>query len=283
MLYGVAAARLARIPVVIHGEHGFTEEDSARRKLFRKQLSYFVDDIVTVSESVKKTIVREIGINERKITAAVNGVDDTRFDIAIDRRAKRRTLGIGEHDPVIGTVGRLVPVKDYPTLLRAFSRVITWHANARLLFVGDGRLRAELTALSGRLGLEGKVIFLGQRNDTNELLKIMDIFVLSSLSEGMSNAILEAMMARLPVIATRAGNNALLIKEGVTGRFFPVSDSFALSRVLIDLLGDKNAREAMGTAGYEQVKQQFSLDSMIRRYETIYKYWLRKKGVSRPQ
>jgi len=182
---------------------------------------------------------------------------------------------------IIGTVGRLVPVKDYPTLLKAFSIIHSAFPQAQLIFVGDGPLKGKLQSIRDSLNLKESVRFLGQREDVHELYRRMRVFVLCSLSEGMSNVILEAMASRLPVVATAVGDNPLLVDNGKTGILVTAEKPQELAQAIISILADANKAEEMGKAGYARVKERFGLEEMISGYEKVYAHLVGKKGVGR--
>jgi sugar transferase (PEP-CTERM/EpsH1 system associated) len=276
-LYGVIAAYMAKVPVIIHGEHGLVLQDKYRRKIVVKYLTNFADTIVSVSNDLKRKIVRDVGIKKNKIVLIENGIDIGKYDSRLSRADFYSIPGIKKGDIVIGSVGRMIPVKDYKTLIFAFEKAVKRISKLKLLLVGDGPSKEELEILSEDLGVEDK--FAGTRNDVNKLYTRMDIFALSSLSEGMSNVVLEAMASKLPVLATEVGSNNELIDNGKTGYLVPVASPDELAKKICLLSSDlKNARK-MGKAGYERIKARYSLAVMITKYEKLYSKWLKKKGV----
>lgn len=272
---GVIGAKLARVPVIIHSEQGKDIEDiysiKKRRLWGRKLISYLANQVVTVSEEIKDSLVKTEKISPDKILTIHNGVDIQRFNINIDKIKKKEEVGIGSKDIVIGTVGRLDPIKSYDTFLYCAKEVISEFPDLRFLLVGDGPMRKNLEELSTKLGLQEKVTFIGERLDIPELLNIMDIFVLPSLSEGLSNTILEAMASGLPIITTRVGGNPEIIIDGETGFLVPPTDYQSLSKVLIQLLKAPSLAKKIGLAGQERAKRHFSLSKMVSSYEALYK------------
>ena len=164
------------------------------------------------------------------------------------RQTGRSRLGVGDGETVIGTVGRLDPIKDQATLVAAFSRLVARHDSLRLLLVGDGPCRRSLEEQVARLELDDRVTFLGRRDDVSELLRAMDVFVLPSLAEGASNTILEAMATGVPVVATRVGGNPELIEEGETGFLVPRRDVTGLSAAIERYVANRPLTEQHGTA-----------------------------------
>lgn len=277
-LYGIIAAYMAKVPVIIHGEHGLVLQDKLRRRIVSRYLTIFADVIVSVSNDLKKTIVRDVGIRKNKIVSIENGIDTNKYDSRFYGSANRPIPGVKNGDIVIGSVGRMSPVKDYKTLIYAFEKALKLFPKLKLLLVGDGPAKEELQVIGETLGIGEKIIFTGSRNDVDKLYPCMDMFVLTSLSEGMSNVILEAMASRLPVIATDVGNNNELIDNGKTGFLVPVANPGELARKIYYLSSDLKNSKKMGNAGYERVKANYSLGIMVSRYEKLYGKWLKKKG-----
>lgn len=269
----VWAARLARVPVVIHGEHGREASDplglNPRRNRLRRLLAPLVDRFVTVSFDLRRWLVQTVGVPDGKVLTIHNGVDTTRFSDD-GREAGRRALGLPPDRVVIGTVGRLDPVKDQMGLVEAFARLDDGRSRATLVIVGDGPCRAALEVRAGQPDLAGRVKFLGEREDVPVLLMGFDVFVLPSLAEGISNTILEAMATGLPVVATRAGGNSELVEDGVTGILVPVAEPGALAEALRAFLTDPHLRAIHGKAGRQRAVEEFGLERMVGRYRDLY-------------
>lgn len=271
-LDAVMAARLVRVPAVIHGEHGREVGDPAglnrRRNRIRRALSPLVDRFVAVSRDLERWLVHTVGIPAAKVQTIHNGVDTERFTDE-GRGAGRAALGVADDTLVIGTVGRLDPVKDQIGLLDAFAALPS-SDRAVLVVVGDGPCRAALKARAARPDLASRVRFLGERGDVATLLPGFDVFALSSISEGISNTLLEAMACGLPVVATRTGGNPELVVPGVTGALVPVSDCRALARALATYGEDAHLRALHGKAGRERAVEHFSLGEMTCRHRDLY-------------
>ncbi len=279
---GILAARLARIPVVIHGEHGREANDpegrNRRRNRLRRLLSPLVDRFVAVSSDLRRWLVGTVGIPERKVVTICNGVDTHRFT-GEDRESARRAMGIVDGRLVIGTVGRLDPVKDQAALLTAFAQVRGRHPEALLLVVGDGPSRSELEARAGALDLGPSIRFLGESKEIPRLLRGMDVFVLPSIAEGISNTILEAMATGLPIIATRVGGNPELVQDGVTGTLVSPRDPRGLGDAIAGYLEDAPRREVHGRAARRHAVERFALDRMVAAYSGLYLELIRSKGL----
>ena len=268
----ILGARLARVPVVIHGEHGREAGDpegrNALRRRVRRLLAPLVTEFVAVSQDLARWLVEDVGVPAAKVTQIYNGVDTEAFSPA-DKEAARRTLGIRDGAVVIGTVGRLDPVKDHRGLLEAFGRTAR-HPQAQLVVVGDGPCRAELEQVGRRLGLDGRVLMLGERQDVARILRALDVFALPSVGEGISNALLEAMASGLPVIATRVGGNPELVEHDVTGTLVSPRSAEALAAAFDRYLLDPALIRKHGEADRQRALRDFSLDRMFGAYDSLY-------------
>lgn len=275
LVYGAVAGRLSGASGVVYTAHGV--KTSGRRKQSLFQRFRLVDKMVFVSDDARSVAVERGGVAVRNILTIVNGVDLDRYSVspAGDRETKRREVGISPGAEVVGIVARLTPAKDHSNLFRAFKRVLSVTPGARLLVVGDGELRGELEAEVIELGVQGEVIFLGDRSDVPDLLGIMDVFVLSSYTEGLAMTLLEAMAAGLPIVATRVGGNTEAVVDGQTGFIVPPRDERALAGAVLELLEDKERAREMGRMGRARAVEKFGTDTMVREYEKLYRSVLR--------
>jgi len=270
----VPAARLAGVRAIVHSEHGRELADpeglNARRNRFRRLLAPLIDRIVTVSDDLKAWLEETVKLPGAKLLVIPNGVDTERFSPA-RRLEGRQALQISDETTVVGTVGRLNGIKDYPTLLTAFADVARRAEHVRLVFVGDGPQRAALEAAAAALGMKERVSFLGERTDVPALIAGLDVFVLPSIAEGMSNTLLEAMAAGRPVVATGVGGNPELVEDGVTGTLVPARHPAALTKAIDGYLGDAGLRTAHGEAARARAVMEFGLASMASRYRDLYR------------
>lgn len=268
----IIGARLAGVPVVIHGEHGRGASDPDGTNKFRRRvrrlLNPLVTEFVTVSRDLAHWLTSDVGIPSAKVTHIYNGVDTDTF-LPGDRHEARNALGLPDARIVIGTVGRLDPVKDHRGLIEGFGRLAQRH-DARLLIVGDGPCRAELEHLINELALSNRVHLLGERDDIPQLLRALDIFTLPSLGEGISNVILEAMATGLPVVATRVGGNPELVHDGVTGFLVARRSADALAAALHRYVENSLLVRRHGDAGRTRVVDEFSLSRMFAAYGDLY-------------
>jgi sugar transferase (PEP-CTERM/EpsH1 system associated) len=270
---GIIAARVAGVPAVIHGEHGREAADpegrDPRRNRLRRIFAPLVSRFVTVSFDLRQWLLTMVRLPAGKLVTIHNGVDIRRF-AAGDRRAGRRALRLPGHAVVVGTVGRLDPVKDHAALLQAFSVLRTDQRTAELVIVGDGPCRGALEQQVQELGLTGHVHLLGMRHDVPLLLQGFDVFALPSLAEGISNTLLEAMATGLPVVATRVGGNPELVEHGVTGTLVPPSNPLVQGAALHYYVEDAGLRERHGAAARQRVLEHFTIDRMAQAYHDLY-------------
>jgi sugar transferase (PEP-CTERM/EpsH1 system associated) len=274
-LEAVIAARWVRHCRVIHSEHGVEVDPASEprgRAWFRRVSFEMADRVFSVSHQLRDTLARCTGFSARRIGVIHNGVESARFrrEPAVRRRF-RTELGLGDGEFAIGCVGRLSRIKDYPTILRAVERFDEFCPSWRLLILGEGTERKELAKLVAASAiLQPRVCFLGASDRVPEFLNAIDVYVLPSIRVGISNSLLEAMAASLPVVATDTGGNPELVVNGESGMLFPVGASDRLSEILRGLYQQDEARERLGTQALERVRRQFSLDSMISKYEQMY-------------
>jgi sugar transferase (PEP-CTERM/EpsH1 system associated) len=273
------AAALARVPVRIHGEHGWDVVDEHARNrrhiAIRKLFSPFVHRYVALSEHIETYLRERVGIAAPRIERIVNGVDCERFHPSPSERASFPYPGF--RDPalvLVGTVGRLEPVKDQLALARAFvtllERAPELRRWLRLVIVGSGSLRDEIERLLAAQGATDISWLAGEREDVPQLMRALDVFVLPSRAEGISNTILEAMASGLPVVATAVGGNGELVRHGVTGALVPPNDMNALAHAIHELARDGALRTAQGAAARCDAVERFSLARMVTQYARLY-------------
>ena len=269
LVEGLVAARLARVRFLVHGEHGTME--TRRWNLAVQRFAWSrVDRVLSVSSRLAERLSATAGFPLERVQVIRNGVDLARLQSG-DREGARRALGLTNDALVFGTVGRLVPVKDQASLLRAARVVHEAGVQATLLIAGDGPLLGDLQGLARTLGIEDRVRFLGLRNDIEQVLAALDVFALSSTSEGLSNTLVEAMAAGLPVVATRVGGADEIVVEGETGLLVPPSSPEALGSAIASLLAHPSRRAALAQAGRARAAAQFSVESMVAGYEGLYR------------
>jgi glycosyltransferase involved in cell wall biosynthesis len=276
-VYGTLAARLAGVPAVITSRRDTGFSRSWRLRLVEEWLvNPWVDRVAAVCPAVAREARRERGLSAEKVVTIPNGVDTTDFDPALHpREATRSRLGLAGDKPALGVIAHLSPVKGHADLLAAMARVVSMRPRARLLVVGDGVLRPELEVLSRSLGLADRVVFTGAREDVAAILAALDVVVVPSHTEGLSNALLEAMAMARPVVATAVGGNPDAVEAGLTGLLVPPRDPEALAASMLRLLERPDEARRLGEAARRRVLAEFSLDRMVAGYEALYGSLLR--------
>jgi sugar transferase (PEP-CTERM/EpsH1 system associated) len=281
----VFAARVARVNHIVHGEHGREHSDAKganwKRNQIRRMVGHIVDRYVIVCDFFRSWLNKSCSVRNDRIVYIPNGVDTKKFSplcsfsdgaglqIEHARRLLRQQLGLPANSLLLGTVGRLDPVKDFPTLLKGFKQITREFSNTRLAIVGDGPMRSELAHLADELGLGSSVLWLGERNDIPELLRCFDLFVQTSVFEGMSNTILEAMATGLPIVTTNTGGNPELVTSQ-NGTLFEVGNVEELRATLERYLADAALRNKHGLNSHARAVRYFDLSLMAGRYAEMY-------------
>ena len=272
-------ARTAGARRIIHGEHGWDVDnlrgDKWKPALLRRLHAPLVDRYITVSRDLERYLVSEIGIAASKITQIYNGVD---ADVFAPVSARHEAVLPSEFAPadaiVVGTVGRLQPIKDQATLIRSVALVLrerpALRARLRVAVVGDGPLRASLLDVASKEGVADIAWLPGAVDRVPDVLRSFHVFVLLSLKEGISNTILEAMASQLPVLATAVGGNVELVDDECTGRLFSPGDAERLAQMIADYVEHPSLREAHAKAARRRAIEKFSLASMVSQYRALY-------------
>lgn len=261
-LHGALSARLAKVPLVVHTKHGREYADRRLIAALSRLGSRWTSRFVAVSDDaadVARTLER---VPTRKLRVIHNGIDVDRFAVRDARPSRAGARAV--------TVGRLEPVKDQVTLLRAVRVVVDTNPTFQLDIVGDGPSRPELEAQQNALGLTGHVRFHGYREHVGPFLDASDFFVLSSISEGVSLALLEAMACGLPAVATDVGGNREVVVPGETGYLVPAGSPAALADAMCMLQADATNLDRMGRAARRRVEGAFNLSRVVAQYEGMY-------------
>jgi sugar transferase (PEP-CTERM/EpsH1 system associated) len=280
----VPAARWFRKCAAIHSEHGLERDASAkepwRRSLFRRLAYELADRVLSVSYHLRDLHARRTGFAAERIAVIHNGVDGRRFlPHPATRQQIRKELRIEEEEFCVGCIGNLLPVKDHMTVLRALDALSTDLRPWRLLIVGEGSERPLLERfIADHPGWQSRVSLTGASSRVPELLNSLDLYVLPSIAEGISNSLLEAMSTGLPVIATATGGNPEVVVDGQSGLLFPVRDFQRLGAHLLLLSRTSKLRQELGQAARNRVRQEFSIDSMVMKYDHLYESLRRKKA-----
>jgi glycosyltransferase involved in cell wall biosynthesis len=277
LFYSILPAMITQTPI-IHYNGGRIFPEKKKKVLLERLLSNLTDAVVVPSRDLADYMIKTVGIREKKIRVIPNGIDIERFSILTDVDRKKRELGIPKNDLVVGTIGRLERQKDYPTFLEIAEIVLSKRKSATFLIAGDGKLKEDMLVLSRRKGIEGKVKFLGVRDDVAELYQVMDLFVLTSRWEGMSNVLLEAMASKRTVLATRVEGMSGLIEHGTNGYLFNVGDVAGFSDAILTLTSEQ--REKIGENACAKVCRKYNMMTMVKNYEDLYIEVLGKKKDS---
>jgi len=256
---------------LVFTEHGRLSDDppSLKRRMVNPLLGRLPASLYSVSGVLRDSMIAE-GFPDRRIEVIHNGVDPGPGATIFDRRRARRELGMSEETFLVGTVARLDPVKNLDMLVEAFAGVRTALANGLLIIIGDGPERRRLENLARAAGVADAVRFLGHRGDVRRLLPAFDVYVNSSISEGVSLTILEAMATNLPVVATAVGGTPEVVADGVTGLLVPARQPAALASALTALGKAPERRAELGSAARLSIEARFQLDGMIERYADVY-------------
>lgn len=278
-LYGIIGARLAMVPVVINGEHGsfFLKPQQI---YVQRILSSLCNTTLSVSESLKKEIVKKLCINAFKIIPIPNGVDTTIFTGNYNSSGLKRKISkesgiiIEENNFIVGNIGSLKPQKNQIFLLKALKKINEDKqiSNIKVLFIGNGPYKKRLEQYVVNNALNNQVIFLGERNDISKLLSIIDVLVLTSIPrcEGLSNVILEAMSSEVPVISTKSIGSIELIMDGLNGFLVEHEDVQNLVNKLKLLVYNPILLKKMGYNARQFVCEKYSIEKMISSYEKTY-------------
>jgi glycosyltransferase involved in cell wall biosynthesis len=275
-ILGRLAAKIAGVSHIIHTPHGhvfYGHFGPFASRIFRwveKIFSKFTDRMVALTDGEMDDYINLSVCPTEKLLKIHSGVDIKKFMQANGNRVeKRRSLGLDQNEAVIGFVGWLLPIKGPKYLLKAMDDVWQVYQDASLVLVGKGDLDVDLRAEALKKNANGKVKFLGWREDIDEIMPLFDMLVLPSLNEGMGRVLVEAMAAGKPVVASRVGGIPDLVRDGVTGYLVPPADEKALANGIKKLLDDPAEAKQMGRRGQEHCRQ-FSLEAMIEKLDALY-------------
>jgi glycosyltransferase involved in cell wall biosynthesis len=282
-LWGRLAGLAAGVPVLVTTEHG--------KELWKNRLQVRCDRVlsrrtcmhIAVSQDGMRIRMTRERVPAAKIVHIPNGVpvDDPAPRPQAEARARgRAAFGLRADQPVLGTVGRVVEAKGYPHLREAVVALKRELPDLHWLQVGTGDALTDLRRRASRAGMAGAITFAGTRADVADLLAAMDVFVMSSIREGLPMALLEAMAARRPLVVTSAGGMAEVIEDQVSGLVVPPADPAALAAAVSRLLRDRATAERLALAAHARVKDHYSIEAAARRIEAVYHQCLAAKGLS---
>ncbi len=269
-IYGLFASFFTSAKVIFT-EHGrfYPDKRKFKRVVLNPFLSFFTNTITAISLATRDALVEYENFPRKKIKIVYNGIDDSLYttSFAANRKA---SLGINKKDYVLGTVARLDTIKNQKMMIKSLASVRETYPNTFLIIVGDGPERNSLEAFVSSLGFSSHVIFTGFKDDVYNYLKTMDIFLLTSFSEGTAMTLLEAMAAGLPCIVTDVGGNPEIVEDNETGFIIPNDDEKTLADKICILFKDENLKKKIGKAGRRRFEEHFTVDKMVAAYEKIY-------------
>ena len=283
-VFATPPARLVA-PVTIASIRDRAPYLTAMQKRVQRYACQFADCILVNADAVRDWLIGE-GYDASKISVIRNGVDLSRFDNAPPRADLRRELGLPDGTPLVGVISRLTRLKGLEHFLEAAAMVRARVPDARFLIAGetspmDREYLGELQQYAERCGVAGSVIFTGLRRDVPAVLSSLDVSVMPSLNEALSNVVLESMAAGAPTVATRVGGTPEAIVDGVTGVLVPPADSTALAHAIVHLLHDTSLAAHLGAAARARIVDHFSVRRMVRSTEDLYVELLERKRRKR--
>ena len=275
---GRIAAWLAGTPVRITHEHGKTAWKKWYHRWFERLAVRGTDLRIAVSEDIRDLRLAQEHTPPDKIAVVGNAVEPSSFDLPEAARARMRgNLGLGSQ-VLVGTVGRLVEAKAYDVLLRAAARVCAANPDVRFVVAGGGHLETDLLKLRDSLGLAERAAFLGTRDDIPEILAAVDIYVITSVREGLPVTLIEAMMAAKPIVSTSVGGIPEVLEDGSDGVLVPPGDEQALAEAILALAADRDRRRALGLKAREKAIARYSARAVLETLEARYVSILEVKG-----
>jgi len=278
-LEGLLAAKLARVPILVHGEHGKIQD--RRRQIFAQRWGWrAVHQVLAVSDDLADRMARAIGFPRERIQVIPNGVDTERFRPSEMPKAELRgQLGLLPDGFLVGMVARFVEFKDHAGVFRALASLRELGVEAHLALAGEGPLHGQLEEFARELGIADRVHFLGHVPQVGTLLHSLDVLVSnSSHCEGMSNVILEAMACGVPVVATRVAASPELLDEGTAGLLIPPRDPEALAQALRQVIESPTLRSHLRRAGRLRAQTRFSIAAMVGSYSQLYQRLVGRGG-----
>ncbi len=278
---GSLAARLAGVRSVVYTDHGRLGPDTRLVRLVDKIAAGRTDVVVAVSDDLKARLRAEIVPESVPVKTIINGIDTALFEPRSPNDALRRELGVTTDRPVIGTVGRLDVIKGYDVAIKAFRLLLDSGTRATFLLVGDGPERANLEALIKEEKLEDSFLMAGWRNDADDIYQLLDVFTLSSHSEGTSVSLLEAMASGVCPVVTAVGGNPDVLGPNLRHLTVPPADPHALAAAWDEALRDTEKRKAQAQVAMARVRAEFDQGTMVRAYEGLYSSLVNSSGQER--
>lgn len=278
---GGVVARLARVPVLIAGRRSLSNFKTGRPHywLAERVVNMFTDLLIANSEAVRQDVLKRERQPPQKVIVIPNGLEIERYR-HLFTAGLRDELGIASSTLVVVVVANFIHYKGHVYFLEAWANVLRGRPDSVALLVGEGPRRKAMEELAKRLGISGAVRFLGTRHDVPAVLAVSDVLVHPSLEEGFSNAIIEAMAAGKPVVATRVGGNPEAVDDGVTGLLVPPREPAALAAAVGRLLDDPDERRILGARAQGRAAERFALHRIVDEYQRLYERLAHVKGVA---
>jgi glycosyltransferase involved in cell wall biosynthesis len=274
LLSSLLAARLAGVERIVHTEHSFEYLLPNRRyRVLLRAMSWFIDVFTVVGERMRPYYLNSIGVAPKKLKVVVNGVDVASPPRSADRVRTRSELRLPQDACIIGAVGRLAPEKNLEFLLRALARVLAdapEPPKIHLVVLGEGECRVALETLAEELGVVPSVSFLGWRTDVRRILDALDVFCMTSISEGLPLAMLEAMAAELAIVSTAVGDVPQLVSDGLSGYLVAQNDENALASRLYELSANPTLRRQLGRNARQVLVNSYERSRMVDSYIDSY-------------
>jgi len=271
LIEGIVAAKIARVPILVHGEHGKIR--GRRRQIVAQRWVWSrVNQVYAVSAALADRAARVVGFPRDRIGVINNSVDTEHFRPAVTPKGElRKRFGLPTSGLLVGMVARFVPFKDHAGVIKALARLRQADLDVRLAFVGNGPLRDELAQLAKDLRLADRVHFLGEMEQVRPLLQALDVFVSnSSHNEGLSLSVLEAMACGVAVVSTRVAASPEVLAGGVAGVLIPPRDTDALVNALRELTENPQRRISLALAGCKRAEEHYSVVTMVEGYRDMY-------------
>lgn len=275
--WGGIAAWIAGVKIRIHTKHGRNFITIKRKVLINRFSARFSKKIISVSQDSAQLTHKIERVPLNKIKIIYNGVDTDYFKKEAVKESLYHELGIPRGSIVVGSISRFSTDKDYETLIKAFKEVLDTRPDTVLLLVGDGETKEQIMQLTADLQLQDKIIFSGFRPDILELLNFIDVFVLSTHTEGISIALLEAMSTEVPVVATNVGGNGEIVQHTKNGLLVAENDVADLKNAILTFLNDEEEKIRLSKEARKVVLQKFSLKNTVAQYEKLYSEFLNSK------
>jgi glycosyltransferase involved in cell wall biosynthesis len=273
---GAAAASLAKVPLRIMSRRvDFPLKTNA---LSRMKYLKDVDCIIAISQNIRDVLL-EGGVPPERIEVIPSGIDFAPYEYPSSRDYLRRELSFAEDDFLVGIIAHLADHKGHRYLIDATKTLKERAPKIKVIIVGEGPLRLDLSRRVSSGGLEDMVFFLGFRKDIPQILASLDLFVLSSHMEGLGSILLDAMASSLPIVATQVGGIPEVVRDGETGLLVPARSPKALAEAILRLYSDRTLAARMGQAGHSVVHGRFSAQAMAGKVIDLYERLARKKGV----